>query len=169
MPDGTRHSGSTPVRQVEVPQSARRLTTLARVDYEDSFLLQVGPDPHSGEDWARATLEDAPADLRKRLRWGWTALGLKRANNPAAVLGWDLRHSDGEFALLGAESRIGMPAELLFRPEGDQLRFVTFVEQRNPLAKRLWARIGPRHRRVVPYLLDRARRRSTGVDAELSA
>jgi hypothetical protein len=162
MADEIRHTRSVCVRQVEVSQSARDLATLARVDYEDSFLLDVGSArDDSGEDWARAVLEGAPAELRKRLRWGWTALGLKRDRSPSSVLGWSLRHSDGEFALLGAESRIGMPAELLLRPEGGELRFATFVEQRNAAARMLWELIGPRHRRVVPYLLDRAGRRSS--------
>ena len=156
------------VREAEVPGAARALATLAAVDYEDGFLVA----PHagerrSGEEWARSTLEGAPEGLRRSLRWGWTALGLKldRGDRDRSVLGWELLHSDGHFALLCAGSRIGMPAELLFKPEGDTLFFTTFVQQRNPLAKALWAAIAPRHRRVVPYLLGRAAQGQSGAGA----
>jgi len=66
------------------------------------------------------------------------------------------RQAGADFALLGADSWIGMPAELLFRPGGGTLLFTTFVRQRNPLAKAVWSVVGPPHRRIVPRLLDRA-------------
>lgn len=154
------------VRQGEVPASARALATLSAVDYEDGFLVDARLDAErSGEEWARSTLEGAPEGLRRSLRRGWAALGLKldRADRDHSVLGWELLHSDGHFALLGAGSRIGMPAELLFKPEGDTLFFATFVQQRNLLAKALWTAIAPHHRRVVPYLLGRAARMPSDV------
>ena len=156
------------VRQAKVPAAARALARLSAVDYEDGFLLATRLDAErSGEEWARCTLEGAPGNLQRSLRWGWAALGLKldRGDCERSVLGWDLLHSDGHFALLGAGSRIGMPAELLFKPEGDTLFFATFVQQRNLLAKALWAAIAPRHRRVVPYLLARAARGQSGAGA----
>jgi hypothetical protein len=156
------------VRRAKVPAAARALATLSAVDYEDGFLVAARAGARrSGEEWARATLEGAPEGLRRSLRRGWTALGLKldRGDRDHSVLGWTLLHSDPHFALLGAESRIGMPAELLFKPEGDTLFFATFVQQRNPLAKALWAVIAPPHRRVVPYLLGRAASTASDVAA----
>jgi hypothetical protein len=147
------------VREVDVPVDALALSTLPRVDYMDAFRVDLpdGPRP-SGEEWAWETLEGASPKARRELRRGWPLLGLKMAPHGAegAILGWRLRHSDADFALLGADSRIGMPAELLFRPEPDGLLFATFIQQRNPLVRMLWAPIGSPHRRVVPTLLRRA-------------
>ena len=145
---------------------ARALTTLPRADYEDAFLVDTrAAGEQSGEEWARATLEGAPEAVRRSLRRGWMALGLKldRRGPDRSVLGWELRRSTAEFALLAADSRIGMPAELIFKPQGDTLLFVTFVQQRNPIARAIWALVAPRHRRVVPYLLGRAAGQQSGA------
>lgn len=154
------------VRQVGVPEAALALTTLSQVDYADTFIVDTRlAGGHDGEEWARLTLEEAGQKMGRSLRRGWTALGLKLARSGCeqAVLGWELRQTDTEFALLGADSRIGMPAELLFKPEGEQLLFATFVQQRNPMAKAIWSVIAPRHRQVVPYLLGRAARSRSGA------
>lgn len=165
--EGRQAGAPTVVRQTGVGEEALALTTLSRIDYTDGFLADLrSAEGLSGEEWARETLEGAPDDLRRRLRQGWTALGLRleRDGSEQAVLGWELRHADADFALLAADSRIGMPAELLFRPEGDALFFATFVRQSNPVTRAVWAVVGPRHRRAVPYLLARAvgRRRKAG-------
>jgi hypothetical protein len=153
---------ATEVEKVVVPAGAAELSTLPRVDYMDAFRVDLALDATvSGEEWAREMLEAAPAKTRRELRRGWPLLGLKLESRGAegSILGWRVRHSDAEFALLGAESRIGMPAELLFRPEPGGLLFATFVQQKNPLARIVWAAIGPHHRRVVPALLRRAAER----------
>jgi hypothetical protein len=148
-----------PVRAVEPPPTA--LSTLARVDYADAFVVDV-TSTLSGEAWARETLERASASTRTGLRRGWTALGLKldHPGAPDHILGWGVRHSDEEFALLSMPSRIGMPAELLFKPQPDTLLFATFVRHENVLARALWAAIAPRHLRIVPRLLERAAARA---------
>jgi hypothetical protein len=103
-------------------------------------------------------LEGAKAETRRSLRRGWPLLGLKMAPHGAegTILGWRIRHSGPDYALLGADSRIGMPGELLFRPEPGGLFFATMIQQRNPLVHALWAPIGPPHRRVVPALMRHA-------------
>jgi hypothetical protein len=149
------------VQQVAVPPTARGLSTLAHIDYEDAFLVETGPSRgRTGEQWARATLEDAPRIIRRQLRWGWFALGLKLSSTRSDrfVLGWEVRRSTPEFALLGARSRLGLPGELLFEPRQDALLFATFVQLRNPIARAMWAAVAPRHQQVVPYLLERAAR-----------
>lgn len=148
---------------IELPAAARALSSLPRLDYSDAYRVDVGGAPHrSGEQWARETLEGAPERLRGSLRRGWFALGLKLgpAEAEGSVLGWQVRHSDESFALLGADSRIGMPAELLFKTEGDSLLVATFVWQRNPIVKAIWAAVVGPHRRIVPYLLGRAAERA---------
>jgi len=147
------------VRQVPAPPAGRGLLTLSRVDYEDAFLARTDPaQDRTAEQWARAMLEDASPDMRRRLKWAWFALGLKHrcTRSDGFVLGWEVRRSTPDFALLGAGSRVGMPAELLFERRGDTLLVATFVQQQNVLARAMWAAIAARHRRVVPYLLRQA-------------
>ena len=151
------------VRQIEVPRGARALSTLSRIDYADAFLVDVAdPRARTGEQWARAIVGGAPSALRARLWLAWTALGLRLGPpwSDRHVLGWEVRRSTPDLALLGARSRIGMPAELLVRREGETLLFATFVQKRNPLARAAWASIDSVHRPVVRHVLREAARRS---------
>jgi Protein of unknown function (DUF2867) len=149
-------STSGTVRQVSARPDARALSTLSRVDYEDAFVVDVGtPQVRTGEQWARAIVEGAPSSVRARLWMGWSALGLKLASprSDGHVLGWEVRRSTADVALLGAGSRIGMHAELLVKREPQALLFATFVQKQTPLARAVWAAIEPLHRRVVPRVL----------------
>jgi hypothetical protein len=149
------------VGQVAVPPAARSASTLARIDYEDAFFVDTGTvRDRTAEQWARAVLEGAPDHVRARLLRGWSLLGLKLGSprSDRRVLGWEVRRSTPDIALLGAGSRIGMPGELLFKRERGGLLFATFVRQQNPVARAVWAGITPTHRRVVRSLLARAAR-----------
>lgn len=149
-------------RQVAVPQEVRELSMLPRVDYADAFVVDVGAHPDwTAQRWARTLLEEAPAAMRTRLLAGWSALGLKVGGGAGpSVLGWQVRSSTDDVVLLGADSRVGMPGELLFalRPEG--LLFATFIHHRTSATRAMWARVEGTHVRVVLTLLDRAARRS---------
>jgi hypothetical protein len=93
------------VRQVAVPPAARALCTLARIDYEDAFLVQMGPvEDRTAEQWARAILEGAPAMMRRTLLLGWSALGLQLGPTASDgfVLGWAVRRSTPDFVLLAS-------------------------------------------------------------------
>ena len=60
------------VRQVAVPPTARALCTLAGVDYEDAFLVDIGPvQDRTAEQWSRAIFEDATVIMQSALRRGW--------------------------------------------------------------------------------------------------
>ena len=150
------------MRQVAVPPAARSRSTLCHIDYADAFVVDTGPTRDwTGEQWARAILQDAPITVRSGLLAGWSAIGLKLGSGRSgrSVLGWEVRASTPEFVLLGARSRIGMPGELLFKPERRSLLFCTFVQHDNPIAHALWAAIEPTHVRVVHDLLERAGQR----------
>jgi hypothetical protein len=147
------------VRQVAMPRSAQTLSTLPRADYEDAFLLDISQaGVRTGEQWARTILENAPIAWRHFLPWAWFALGLRlgSVSSKQRVLGWEVRHSTPDLVLLGAGSRTGMPAELLFKRQQHTLLFATFVRQENAFARGLWAGIAPVHRQVVRYLLSQA-------------
>lgn len=158
---GERSAPVTGVRQVDVPPSARALSTLARIDYADAFIVDVGSaHDQSAEDLIREILEGAPLAVRTQLLSGWSAIGLKvRTTSNGSVLGWEVRRTAPDHVLLGAESRIGMPGELLLKKEDGALLFATFVAQRNLVARAVWAVTEPVHVRVVRDVLDQASRR----------
>jgi hypothetical protein len=151
------------VRQVDPPRAARALSTLPVVDYADSFTVTGCPArERTPEQWARAVLDGAPWRVRVKLIGGWTMLGLRLGVRPRGgrILGWRIRRTAPGFLLLGAGSRLGMPAELLFQREPDGVLFATFVRQRSRLARALWPRVVPGHVRVAQSLLADAARRA---------
>jgi hypothetical protein len=151
------------VRQVALPPAARALTTLPRVDYSDAFLVESGSTQKwSAERWARAVLEDAPVAIRTKLLLGWSAIGLKPATR-GSVLGWEIRVSRPDFVLLGRDSLIGMPGELLFKCEPEALLFATFVHHANHVARAVWAAVEPAHVRIVQHVLEQGSRRFPGA------
>jgi hypothetical protein len=91
----------------------------------------------------------------------WMTLGLRLAppTSQRHALGWEIRHNQAGAVLLGARSRIGMPAELLVTRHDGALLFDTFVQHNNPVARAVWAAIEPTHERVVPAILRQFRRR----------
>jgi hypothetical protein len=158
----TREAAGSTVRQVAVPAATRARSTLAHVDYADTFVVDIGAaQSHTAEEWARAIVEGAPARVQQQLRWGWTALGLKLGptRSDRFLLGWQVRRSTPDLVLLGAGSRIGMPGELLFERRQRSLLFATFVQHDNAIARAVWAATEPRHVEVVRRLLERAGKR----------
>lgn len=150
-----------PVRRIRVPEWVPRTSTLARVDYTDAFSVPTEPGRRTAEQWARATLEPS-RDTESRMRRGWTALGL-HVDDDAGVAGWTVRRTGPDTVLLGADSRVGMPAELLFAVRGDQLVFATMVQHGSWATRALWAALLPTHVATVRRLLNGgARRQSEG-------
>lgn len=155
------------VRQVDVPPSARALSMLTRIDYADTFLVDVGHlGERTAEQLARETFEGAPLAVRTRLLSGWSSIGLKIGKGPSdrSVLGWQVKRSTPDYVLLGADSRVGMPGELLFKKDGDTLLFATFVHHGNLTARGLWAMVEAAHVRIVRNILDQASRRLRVAD-----
>jgi hypothetical protein len=148
-----------------MPPAARSLSTLSHVDYEDAFLVQTGPArERTPEQWARAALEGAPIALRRALRSGWFALGVQLGSTRSdrLVLGWEVRRSTPEVALLAARSRLGFVGELLFKSRQRALLYATFVQMESPIARAVWAGIARGHRQVVRYVLEQAATRNAG-------
>jgi len=156
-------SSAGEVREVAIPYSAQALTALSRVDYTDAFLLSTPrAQDRTGEQWARAMLEEAPPATRTGLRRGWFALGVRlgSADDPRRVLGWRVRESSPDHAVLAADSLIGMEVEVLFKPDPSALLVATIMRLNNPFARVLWAAFSPQHRRVVCGLLKQTSRRA---------
>jgi uncharacterized protein DUF2867 len=154
---GGRQAGE--VCEVELPPSARELTTLSRVDYTDAFVLTTPRGGNrTGEEWARAILEEAPDTTRRGLRRGWFVLGvaLGATDDRRRVLGWPVRQSSPDHAVLAADSLMGMEAEVLVKRERGSLLVATLIKLNNPLARAIWTAFSPQHRRVVRHLLRQA-------------
>jgi hypothetical protein len=152
------------VRSVQVPPEARALCTLERIDYEDAFVVEVGAvEVRTADQWANAILEGAPPLWRRVLRLGWSAIGLRLgpAGADGFVLGWQVRRNNPDFVLLGASSRLGLPAELLVMRFGGEVLFDTFVRHDGLIARGLWAITEPLHKPIVRYILGSAARRQT--------
>ena len=150
------------VREVAFPPSFRALTTLPRVDYTDAFVLWTAAGPErTGVEWARAVLEEAPAETRRMLRRGWFALGVRLGSpdDGRRVLGWEVRRSSADHAVLAVDSRLGMEAEVVFERRPGALVFATVMKLNNPLSRFVWTAFSPQHRRVVRHLLVESGRR----------
>jgi hypothetical protein len=150
------------VRQVAVPPGVQALSTLPRVDYADAFVAEIdSAQIRTGEQWARAIFEGAPAATRRALRWGWLALGLQLGptRSERLVFGWEVRRSASEFALLGVRSRFGVAAEVLCQRQPQSVLFASFVHQENAIGRAVCAVVAPVHRQAVRHLLAQARRR----------
>ncbi|MGV0850324.1 hypothetical protein [Mycolicibacterium phlei] len=130
-------------------------TQLGRKDYADAFLVDVPAAEQTAEAWIRAMLQGAPPGMRLQLIAAWTALGLKLNPTGRSILGWPIRTSDDDHILLGADSRVGMPAELLMFRRDDGLLFGTRARHDNPVVRRVWAAVEPSHVQTVRWLLGR--------------
>lgn len=160
----TRLSPALPtVTQISLPAGAHALSTLPRIDYEDAFMVSDAVDL-TPRQWARAVIDDAPARVRARLYMGWLGLGLKLGPpwSSHRVLGWRVARNEPDWLLLTANSWLGLRGELLFRREADGLLFATLIQQTNPVAHSVWARVVDTHQHVVRSLLTHAAGREAG-------
>jgi hypothetical protein len=115
----------------------------------------------TGEQWARAIFEGAPATTRRALRCGWLALGLQLGptHSERLVFGWEVRRSTPEFALLAVRSRLRVTAEVLCERRAQSVLFASFVHQENAIGRVVCALVAPVHRLAVRHLLEQAIRR----------
>jgi hypothetical protein len=145
------------VTQIPIPPEARARSTLGRIDYADAFVVDV-PDDKTAEEWARKTLEEAPAATRASLQSGWSSLGLRLdlTSSHPSILGWRIRENTPDHVLLGADGRLGLSGELLFERRVNQLHFSTFVKLSHVGARAVWAAIEPAHVRIVRGVLEGA-------------
>jgi hypothetical protein len=152
---------SAAVERVSLPARARAVSTLARLDYSDAFLVDVGVELGPRQ-WASTMLQEAPIAMRLQLISGWSALGLRLGGPWAAdrVLGWKVVQSTPEFVLLQANSWVGLGAELLFYRRRGGVLFATLMRHDNRVAGAVWRLITPTHQAVVGSLLRHAARRA---------
>lgn len=150
-------SGAPRARRCDVPHES--LAAFQRSDYADAFALHTtAPDDRTPEQAMRLALEGAPRWLR------WTILVAHRyvlrlhlgpASSPDHVLGWRLVSSTDELAVLQARGPL-LHGILVCRQIDPATRvFSTFLAFQRPVTRKLWVVVGPVHRRIAPWLLER--------------
>ena len=130
-------------------------------DYADAFEIRPSAgDERSAEDWMRCGLEGAPLPLR------WTILVAHRFvlgfdlaphSAPGNIMGWRIVTSTPDLTHLQATSPL-LRGDLVARRDGPELvTLSTYLSFRRPRSARIvWMLVGPLHRRIAPYLLERS-------------
>jgi hypothetical protein len=155
----TRTSAS---RVVRVPAVTSDAFNADHADYVDGVAIECrDPDPRSTEQWARASLEDAPVALRWFIVAGWRLvlrLRLGPRHSPDHVLGWRIIRRLPEETVLEARSGL-LTAHLVFRRQATRLVWSTVVHYNQRVARFVWPPVSLLHRRIVPFALRTAARR----------
>ena len=132
-------------------------------DYADCFEVTLRePDGRTAEEWARAALEGMPPALRALVLLAHRRvlrLRLGPLEGTDHVLGWRVVTSQPDLVQLVAEGSL-LRGVILGRRTGPTtavIRTAVFFRAR-PAARLTWVLVGPLHRRVAPYLLQRAAR-----------
>jgi|SRR4051812_39559440 hypothetical protein len=129
------------------------------LDYRDATAVAVPPgDDRPPEAWLRTVFEGAPRPLRIVLRVAWrVGLGLRLgpSGSPDHILGWTIAARSEHAVRVTARSPL-LTAVLVLRLAGGDAVMTTNVRYRRRLAAPVWAAARPIHRRIVPWLLDRA-------------
>ena len=128
-------------------------------DYADAFEVKTpDPDRRSAEDLARFALEHAPPGLaamilivhRHVLRFR-----LGPVSSPDHILGWKIVRREPDVVVLEAVSPLLRGLIVARKEDPTRVVVTTYVFHTRPLGRVLMAIVGPLHRRVAPFLLER--------------
>ena len=153
--------GNTSERGALRVAPARTPSSPDRFDYADAFEVRLtAPDERAAEEWMRCGLEQAPLPLRWTIlvahRW---VLGFRLAprSAPGNIMGWRIVTSEPDLIHLQASSPL-MRGDLIgWRDSPVQMTLSTYLCFDRPVTARIiWLAVGPLHRRIAPYLLERA-------------
>ena len=140
--------------QVQVPECAKELAGLDRVDYADAFAAPTDV-PRSPEQWLRSVSVASPA-LMHLVRQVHRGLGLRLAapGSAGAVFGWTIAHSGSDDALLTVDGSIVTPRIVVLTPPG-RVVIATLLRFDHVVARPLWTVVGALHRAVARHLVAR--------------
>jgi hypothetical protein len=141
----------------EVDAAILAFSTLAEIQHSDAHLLRTSrAADRTAEKWARAIMEDVPADLRARLERAWQVIALRLAprGTPHTIAGWSIAQACPDYVLLHADSAVGFEGQLLFRRSDRGVLLATFVQFHDPSARTVWDRALPAHLAFVRSLLE---------------
>ena len=155
----TSRPATTVLRQRNVPEAIRSLSTLAKPDYVDLFTVAtVAAADRSPEQWARAAIEDA-AGLAGQFIWR-VVLGLRLERRPSLdhVGGWKIGDRDDNWVRLEAASWF-LTAQMVVQVDPEQVSVATFIRYDRPMPALVWPPLSNIHRPAMPGLLHLARER----------
>ncbi|GAA2786581.1 hypothetical protein [Saccharopolyspora taberi] len=159
MPDPTSRPHGT-AREIAVPQDMRTLSALSRIDYENAIRVEFdGAGDRTAQQWFRAILEGAPAELREALVSGWSSvLGLRLGplDSDRHVLGWPIRHSTPDEVVLSTSSDDGLHGELVVQRTPDAVLTGSFIRLDTAAVRRKWNEVLYQHTPAMCQLLDGA-------------
>ena len=130
-------------------------------DYADAYEIRLeAPDERTAEEWMRCALDEAPAPvLRTILVAHRFVLGFHLAprSAPGSLMGWPIVQSVPDLIQLRATSPL-MQGDLFVRRDSPvQTTLLTYLSFNRPGPGRLiWMAVGPLHRRIAPYLVERS-------------
>ncbi|MDQ1467791.1 MAG: hypothetical protein QOH10_2206 [Actinomycetota bacterium] len=129
-----------------------------RSDYADAFEL-TPTDERTAEEWARATLEQGPVAVRSFVVAGWRyilRLRLGPSSSEDHIAGWPVLLRMPETVVLGIESGVLGHARLTFRSSTSIVNASSNITFERRGGRAIWSAAGLLHRRILPYLLERA-------------
>jgi len=140
------------VRRCDVPDCARELADLRRIDYADCFAVDVSTQ-HSPEEWVRQCVAQMPS-LFAAIRVAHRSLGLKiaREDSPDHVFGWEIVRSGPTEAVLANHGLLGSPRIVGLTPPG-QVTLATLIELNGLTGRLMWGATAPVHRAVAQGIL----------------
>ncbi|MGW4720404.1 hypothetical protein [Nocardia sp. NPDC004260] len=145
------------VDAIDIDTEMLAFSTLADIQHSDAHLLYTDrAADRSAEQWARAIMEEVPAEVRAVLERAWQVIALRLAPAGTAhtVAGWSIAHAGPDYVLLWAESALGFEGQLLFRCSKNGVLLATFVQFHDPGASTVWQRALPTHLGFVRSLLE---------------
>jgi len=122
----TSRPATTVLRQRNVPEAIRSLSTLAKPDYVDLFTVAtVAAADRSPEQWARPAIEDAA--VAGQFIWR-VVLGLRLERRPSLdhVGGWKIGDRDDNWIRLEAASWF-LTAQIVVQVDPEQVSVATFI------------------------------------------
>ena len=151
-------TAATPKARRQSPENEPLLAGLGRYDYADSFEIRLdAPDAHTAEEWARCSLEEAPAPTRITVENAWRhalRFQLEDPSEDGNVLGMPIVESTPDLIRLEAQSPL-LRAMIIGRCEPTRVAITTILFYKQPVAMRpIWAAVGPAHRRIASHLLE---------------
>lgn len=151
--------GSRPRARRREPVDHEPLIGPTVVDYADSFEIDVPEqETRSLEELFRGALDNAPvlARLTPLVHRCVLRFSLGPSGSRDHIFGWKIAQSDTDVVRLQAEGSLIRGMIVVRRTSPTTISLTTFVGYSKRTAARIvWAIIGPLHRRVAPYLLER--------------
>jgi hypothetical protein len=141
------------------PASDEPLVGQLGYDYADSFEIRLDePDARTPEEWMRSAIGGAPTAMRITVGIAWRHLLRFELHGgaPGHLFGMPIVESTSDLAHLRGDSPL-LVAHLIGRRVEPTLVTLTtaLIYKRPRLAAPMWATVGPAHRRIAPYLLER--------------